>query len=81
MKHKHTIPGASQMTSGCDEHTHPSMRPCLGSDLNIANLLRFEVQDYRSTVLRRRALVITDTEEKLMAAAAMTGLRRMPVQG
>ena len=29
----------------------------------------------------RRALVTTDTEEKLMAAAAMMGLSRMPNQG
>src|SRR6267378_6539700 len=36
---------------------------------------------YPLTALRRRALAITDTDEKLMARAATRGLRNQPVRG
>jgi hypothetical protein len=39
------------------------------------------VNGYNCVRCRRRALVITDTEEKLMAAAAIMGLSKMPNQG
>jgi hypothetical protein len=34
-----------------------------------------------AVLLRRRALRITETEEKLIAAPAIIGLRRMPKNG
>jgi hypothetical protein len=36
---------------------------------------------YKRTLRRRSALAITDTELKLMAAAAKIGLRRIPKNG
>jgi hypothetical protein len=75
------FPGASQMISGWDGHTHPLMTACFCANLNIVPLLALEYSGYSRTLLRRRALVITDTEEKLMAAAAMMGLSRMPNHG
>jgi len=36
---------------------------------------------YPLAALRRRALAITDTDEKLMARAATRGLRSQPVRG
>jgi hypothetical protein len=35
----------------------------------------------RPALLKRSALPITDTEEKLMASAAMSGLNNQPVKG
>ena len=38
--------------------------------------------DYQSTAdLKRSALPMTDTEEKLIATAAMSGLSNQPVRG
>ena len=38
-------------------------------------------QPHSRTARRRRALAITETELRLMAAAAMIGLKRMPKAG
>jgi hypothetical protein len=45
---------------------------CLGGDFD---------PDYNFALLSRSAFVITDTELKLIAAAAMIGLSRMPNLG
>jgi hypothetical protein len=37
--------------------------------------------DYNSTFLKRSEFVITDTELKLIAAAAIIGLSRIPKKG
>jgi hypothetical protein len=36
------FPGAFQMTSGWDGHTHPLMKPYFGSEVTISNLRAFE---------------------------------------
>lgn len=36
---------------------------------------------YSDTVRKRSALPITDTDERLMASAAMSGLNNQPVEG
>lgn len=47
----------------------------------VKTALNRQLTSYQLTALRRRALAITDTDEKLMARAATRGLSSQPVRG
>lgn len=66
----------------CDLKTNSTIATGLPNGTHFSFLTVFGIIDgYNCARLRRRALVITDTEEKLMAAAAIMGLSKMPNQG
>jgi homoaconitase/3-isopropylmalate dehydratase large subunit len=69
------------MTIEKAEGRDPVISPCLGGKKSRLEDERRNQISYNRTFRKRSEFVITDTELKLMAAAAIMGLSRIPKNG